>query len=468
MTISYGPLIVPAQDGGAALTLAAMIKGIGTTRIAAGAPLVRQGEESTEAFVIIEGTVRVVADTTYGPVPLATMSAPKLIGEIGALSGLPRTASIIAMTELTVHIIPRARLIEIGYENPQFLISVIAQLGRQQDGMNRTLSLYSNALSALQEREFDARILDDLANPSPQLAEFSVAFRKFADEIVGKRRQQDEVASAAIIQQSYLPMLTALDRAGNSLELHAHMRPARNIGGDFYDFFLLDDDRLAIVIGDVCGKGIPASMFMAVVMTVLRMCGREENNVGAAIARANSLLCQDNATMTFATVFYGVLNLQNGTLEYCNCGHNGPMIFDAAGEVRVLKATGLPLALFADESASAQTVNLPASDLLVLFTDGVTEAINGANEEFTETRLRQSIRAARHLNVKDLVERIVHDVDVFAEGEEQSDDITCLALRRHPRAQGRRRLTLHETQIDTCVCSFQSCARRGHDRTSLL
>jgi serine phosphatase RsbU (regulator of sigma subunit) len=417
------------SGAGVTETLAAMIRGIGATRIPAGASLVRQGEESEAAFVILEGTVRIEADTAYGAVPLATLSAPRLIGEIGALSGLPRTASIIAVTDLEVHVVPRARLMEFGHENPQFLISVIAQLGRQQDGMNRTLSLYSNALAALQEREFDPRILDELANPSPQLAEFSAAFRKFAQEIVRKRRQQDELASATIIQQSYLPKPAVLARAADRLELHAQMRAARNMGGDFYDFFFLDGNRLAIVIGDVCGKGIPASLFMAVVMTVLRMSAREETSVGTTISRTNALLCKDNATSMFATMFYGVLDLETGLMEYCNCGHNGPLIVDAAGGIRSLPATGVPLGLYPDGSAGAETVSLSPQDIMVLFTDGVTEAVNPEDEEFLEDRLYETVRAARHLPAKDVVTRIFSDVDGFAREAEQADDITCLVLR---------------------------------------
>lgn len=426
-------IIAPAVDGGAAVTLAVMIRGLSATTVEAGVALVRQGEQSEVAFVIVDGTVRIVADTAYGAVPLATLGAPRLIGEIGALSGLPRTASIIALTGLTVYVVPRARLIEVGHEYPHFLISVIAQLGGQLDGMNRTLSMYSNALSALEGREFDPRILDDLANPSPQLAEFSAAFRKFAQEIVGKRRRQDELASAAIIQRSYLPQHAVLARAGAALDMHAHMRAARDMGGDFYDFFFLDDFRLAILVGDVCGKGIPASLFMTVVMTVLRMSAREESSVEATIARSNTLLCKDNANSMFATAFFGVLDLRDGTLEYCNCGHNAPLILDTAGEIVTLPATGLPLGLYPDGSASAHTVRLTPEDLLVVFTDGVTEAINPMDEEFSDERLQDTIRGARHLGSKEVVARIFSDVDSFAQDAEQADDITSVVVRCFPR-----------------------------------
>jgi phosphoserine phosphatase RsbU/P len=434
MTANDETIAAPMGDSSAPETLAAMIQGIAATRIEAGDPLMRQGEQSGEAYVIAEGTVRVVADTTYGAVPLATIHAPKLIGEIGALSTQPRTASVIAVTPLTVHVIPRSRLIAFGQENPQFLTAVIAQLGKQLDGMNRTLSLYSNALAALESREFDTRILDDLANPSPQLAEFSAAFRKFAQEIVGKRRRQDELASAAIIQQSYLPSHDVLANAEDALKLHARMRPARNVGGDLYDFFPLDDDRVVIAIGDVCGKGIPASMFMAVVMTVLRVAAHEESSPEAIVARANAVLSRDNITTMFATLFFGVLDLRDGTLEYCNCGHNAPIILGGDGKISTLRETGLPLALFPERSATAKAVRLTSSDLLVLFTDGVTEAMNPAKEEFSDERLLETVRAARHLGTEEVVEIIFREVDSFAQDAEQADDITCLALRCIPRS----------------------------------
>ena len=425
---------VPVRDSEADERYSAMIEGIAAKTVEAGATLMRQGEQSEEAFVIAEGTVRVEADTAYGAVPLATFSAPKLIGEIGALSDMPRTASVIAVTDLKVHVVPRSRLISFGRENPHFLTSVIAQLGRQLDGLNRTLSMYSNALAALESRDFDTRILDDLANPSPQLAEFSAAFRKFAQEIVGKRRRQDELASAAIIQQSYLPSRDVLADTTDALVLHASMRPARNVGGDLYDFFPLDTDRVAIAIGDVCGKGIPASLFMAVVMTVLRVSAREESNPQAMIARANAVLGRDNTSSMFATLFFGVLDLRDGALEYCNCGHNAPLIIGADGDISSLPETGLPLALYTDRSATARTVRLAPTDLFVLFTDGVTEAMNPAKEDFSDERLIETVRAARHLDTEAVVEHNFREVDAFAQDAEQADDITCVALRCLPRS----------------------------------
>ncbi|HQX85488.1 MAG TPA: PP2C family protein-serine/threonine phosphatase, partial [Aestuariivirga sp.] len=253
-----------------------------------------------------------------------------------------------------------------------------------------------------------------------------------ASQILDKRRQHDELASAAIIQQSFLPKTAKLDAIENILELHAEMRPAREVGGDFYDFFMLDPDHLAIAIGDICGKGIAASLFMAVVVTVLRTAAHEEKDVAATIARANNVLSRDNASSMFATAFYAVLNLRTGVMEYCNCGHNAPFLILPSGETRSFPATGLPLALYADRTPAVARFTLSHSDIFVLFTDGVTEAMNASQEELGEAAFVEALAGSRLLPVAEMVSRIFSTVDSFAQGAEQTDDITCLAIRRRP------------------------------------
>src|SRR6516162_4369031 len=310
--------------------------------------LIHQGEESDAAFFLRSGSLLVFEETRYGPVSLATLQAPRLVGEIGALAGLARTTSVKALTPAEIFRISRAQLFELSQKSPQVLMSVVRQLGQRIDSVNKAVALFTNALAALERREFDRGILDDLANPSPQLTEYATAFGRFADQILTKQRQQEEMASAALIQQSFLPKESTLNLTDSDFEIRAKIRPAREVGGDFYDYFMLDADRLAIVIGDVCGKGIPASLFMAVVVTVLRIAAREEPDAASTIARADAILRRDNSASLFATAFYAVLNLRSGTLEYCNCGHNAPVHLTLSGELHRLVTTGPPLALFVD------------------------------------------------------------------------------------------------------------------------
>lgn len=398
--------------------------------LAAGDLLVRQGETSDTAFYLDDGAMLVYAESAYGAAPLATLQAPRLIGEIGAFAGLPRTASIKAATRARLFEIERAQLLELGLESPRILVSAVEQLGRQIAAVNEALALYSNALAALEKREFDSRILADLDNPPPALAAFAAAFRRFANEIVVKRRQQDEMASAALIQQSFLPKDDAFNKARQDIEIAGRIRPTREIGGDFYDFFRLDEDRLALAIGDVCGKGTPASLFTSIVVTLLRTIGRDQQDVGEVVNRANRLLCEENEAAMFATVFFGVLDLRSGNLVYANCGHVTPLHLTAQGDLRRLAPTGVPIAIDADCVARTADCQLGPGDKLILITDGVTEAMNAAKEEFGETRFVEAVRGAALAPPSEMMAAIFAAVDDFAQGVEQADDIGCLIVER--------------------------------------
>ena len=207
------------------------------------------------------------------------------------------------------------------------------------------------------------------------------------------------------------------------------MRPARDVGGDLYDFFVLDKNHVAFAIGDVCGKGIPASLFMAVTMTTLRSTARSEEDVAATLAAANAFLSSDNDASMFVTLFYGVLNLKTGKLRYGNCGHNAPYILGPSG-IRSLPATGIPVGLMGDRSPVAAKTTLEPGESLVLFTDGVTEAMNPRFEEFGTERLEALLAAATDLSPTSLLTEIYRAVDIFGEGAEQADDITGLVIRR--------------------------------------
>jgi sigma-B regulation protein RsbU (phosphoserine phosphatase) len=169
---------------------------------------------------------------------------------------------------------------------------------------------------------------------------------------------------------------------------------------------------------------------MAVVVTVLRMVAREEANALLTMSRTNSVLCRDNLAQLFATVFYGVLDLRSGRLEFCNCGQNAPVYIPRDGSPERLTATGLPIALFDDRPPATSSIQVNPGDTLFLFTDGVTEALNPAKTEFGDISLIKTLVASRDSSVDDLVSNLFDTVDNFAEQEPQADDITCVAVRR--------------------------------------
>jgi phosphoserine phosphatase RsbU/P len=397
-------------------------------RLAPGEVLIHEHEPSDCAYLVLSGEVEVSVKSSYGVVHLARPPANTLLGDLGVFTGLPRTATVIALTEVEALRIGREPLVEAGRQHPAVSLAVLRQLGRRLGTINRAIGFYTHALAALEQPDFDPAILDDLLNPLPELVNFGETFRRMAQQIRQRRAQREEMASAAAIQRSMLPPPLPDGACGGRLELYARMRPARDVGGDFYDYFPLDEHRLAIVIADVCGKGVPASLFMAVTRTVMRLVARDDDDVAAGVGRANDLLCAENDASMFATLFYAVIDARTGLLTYCNCGHNPPLLIGACGATRELTATGLPLAMLPQTGYSTGTAQLEPGDRVLLYTDGVTEAADAGDAEFGMTRLHEAIATAPGGVAEALVDEVFRRVDDFAGDAQQSDDLTCLAL----------------------------------------
>jgi CRP-like cAMP-binding protein len=189
-----------------------------------GDVLIRQGEPSDSAHIIIEGSGAIRIETSYGTVTLSTVSAPALVGEIGVSMGVPRTATIEATMQLRALRIDSGDLQKFGSENPQFLAAVMMQVGRRFQTFNHAVGFYSNALQALRQHDFDLRLLDDLKSPLPELADFTHSFCRLAEEIAERRAHREEMASAAAIQRAMLPAREIGGaRAATSTDITRHM-----------------------------------------------------------------------------------------------------------------------------------------------------------------------------------------------------------------------------------------------------
>lgn len=209
----------------------------------------------------------------------------------------------------------------------------------------------------------------------------------------------------------------------------ARMIPATTMGGDFYDFIELPDGRIGLVMADVSGKGVPAAFFMAVARTNLRECAAHYAEPGACLTQTNNVLCTQNPMDLFVTVFYCVFDPGTGVLKYANGGHNPPYMRRADGSVEALRGRGgLVLGVMPDIEYQEHTLQLLPGDRLVLFTDGITEAFNPADEAYGEERLIAEVRAHGDGAAAALVERICRSVSVFAGEAPQSDDITLTVL----------------------------------------
>jgi sigma-B regulation protein RsbU (phosphoserine phosphatase) len=191
---------------------------------------------------------------------------------------------------------------------------------------------------------------------------------------------------------------------------------------------MLDENRLMLVIGDVCGKGVPASLFMATAMTVIRLAAREGRDVSATMEWVNAMLYAQNASSLFATVFYCVLDLDTGRLDYANCGHNAPFVLRRGGSCFQLTGGGLPLGIFPKRAVTANFIELNPGDSVFFYTDGITESIDSLGAEYGDTRLAEILGQTKGADAATLCRSVLTDVATFTQGVDQFDDITCLAV----------------------------------------
>ena len=390
----------------------------------------REGEPGSFAAVILEGEVDVFVTLPTGPVQMATVGPNRFVGELGVFTDMPRTATVIARTDVVVARIEQHRLMRLSAEYPSIAVAIIRELGGRLARMNRSLAQLTYAAEALGRDEYDSSLLDKLTNLPDALANFGRAFAGMASEIRAKQNRRAEMRAAAEIQQSILPAPWTPVGPAARVELHAEMHPAREVGGDFYDYFLIDPNRLAFTVADVSGKGIPAALFMAVSRTVMRSIGGR-SDLSAAMSEANRLLATHNTACMFVTLFYGVLDLATGLLRYCNAGHNPPYLLRADGGRSSLEATGIPFGVEDQAGYGCGEIVIAPGDSLFLFTDGITEAFDAAGNEFGAARLEATLDAARGCGAADLVRKVLGATASFTAGAEQSDDITCLRLTFH-------------------------------------
>ena len=243
-----------------------------------------------------------------------------------------------------------------------------------------------------------------------------------------KERIGSELRIASEIQKSILPRTFPPfpDRA--DFEIYATTIPALEMGGDFYDFFLIDDKRLGVVIADVSGKGVPAAIFMAVSRSLLKATALASVSPSACLEHVNRLLCPDNDSAMFVTVFYGILHTESGELEFSNGGHNVPYLIGHDRIVPVGQPAGTALGIVDDARYHTNRMSLNAGETLVLYTDGVTEAMDTHGYLFSTPRFEQTLQRLVDQRPFDLLTRLVEDVHAFASGAVQADDITLLAL----------------------------------------
>lgn len=241
-----------------------------------------------------------------------------------------------------------------------------------------------------------------------------------------------DLSLATDVQLAILPRtFPPFPEIANRIDLYAVMHPAKDVGGDFYDFFKIDDDHIGFAMADVSGKGVPAALFMTMSHTLLRFTGSRCTDPVRTVSETNGMLARESFDSMFVTLFYGVYNIKTGIINYVNAGHNPPYILRSNGTLEAMQpTTNLVMGCIEEFPYQSQELTLERGDTFVTFTDGVTEACNPSNELYGETRLEALLTSMLGNSAEQITTAINADVKKFADTAEQSDDITILTLKR--------------------------------------
>jgi phosphoserine phosphatase RsbU/P len=280
------------------------------------------------------------------------------------------------------------------------------------------------------------RVHDEVGKLAAAFETMRTALKQYIEALTettaAKGRMESELKIAHDIQMGILPKIFPPFPERRELDIYACLIPAKEVGGDLYDFFFLDEDHLCFAVGDVSGKGVPASLFMAITRTLIRTKASKGLTADMVLTRVNQDLSLDNPSLMFVTLFLGVLDLRTGDLEYSSGGHNPPYLLRATGDIERLEPTkGMALGVMEDCVYHSKRVPLQMGDSLLLYTDGVTEAMNENEMFFSEERLVGELISLREKPLKESIDALIEKIRTFSGTAPQTDDITLMRLIFH-------------------------------------
>jgi len=348
-----------------------------------GEYLFKMGDRAEKLFYIGKGVIRL-------PELNRSIRAGQVIGEMGIFSpDKERTASAMAEEDVEVYTMGRDEVRRFMSRDPGMAIDLIQ------------LSI--------------KRLIENLKV-----------------ETEARERINSELRIAREIQTTMVPRTFPPFPDRKEFEIFATMEPAKEVGGDLYDFFFVEQNRLCVLVGDVSGKGVPAALFMAISKTLLKSEAMRGYPASEILARVNNLLCPDNPNCMFVTVYCLILNTETGELECCSGGHNRPLLCANNGSVEYLEApAGFVIGVQEDFKFESRKIRLKPGEMIFLYTDGVTEAQNSRLDLFSDQRLKACVSALRDRELREIIGGVKQEIALHAQTEPQSDDITMLVLKFH-------------------------------------
>jgi serine phosphatase RsbU (regulator of sigma subunit) len=413
---------LPLFQGFPDADLAQLADGTAEQRLQAGEVLFWQGEEGHECYVILAGEIEVIAHPGRSEVRLEVRQTGQIVGEMALIDPSPRSATVRALTTCHLAVLGEHAFTALMHRNPELMFNM----------------LRSNTARL---RHTSQQMIADMEAKNAELLQAYNDLQSAQSERIRLSRIDEELAVARRIQELFLPRTLPQPRGW---QVAAFSRGAQAIGGDFFDCIELPGGQLGIVVADVCGKGVPAALFVALTRSLLRASSlapwafqrgadmTAEDVLAGALWFTNDYIATEHGESNmFITLFYGVLEPETGELSYINAGHNPPLIFPAdGGSARELESAALPIGIISGQVYEIAQATLAPGDQLISFSDGITEAMSVMGEPYGDQRLLDALRAHSGLPAPALVETITRLVDEYATGAPQADDMTLLIIQR--------------------------------------
>ncbi len=373
-----------------------------------GQIIFQEGSTGRELYLIVEGTIEVVKGHGADEMVLASHGPGDFFGEMSFIEDNPRFATIRALEP--------TRLLEFSEQN---LRSVLLRQPQLLYGMVQELSA--------RLRKADMQMIADLRRKNRDLTQAYRELQEAQAALVEKERLECELELARELQQSILPHEFPDLK---EFSFAARSRPARQVGGDFYDVIPLSRGRVGLIMADVSDKGMSAALYMALTRSLIHAEAKRSSSPRKVLLSVHRLLLEMSQADMFVTVFYGVLDPAQSNLRYARAGHDRPLLFSpTTGEWRFLTGKGTVLGFVEEVSLEEVGVDLHPGDLLIFYTDGITDANSPAGEFFGSERLRETVCAAGGLGADDMCDHIFEHVDQFQTGAVQHDDMALLVVK---------------------------------------
>ena len=385
-----------------------VMAGLEVVNLKPGEVLFREGDTGGHMYVVVGGELEILkGPTTDEEMILNTIYAGEYIGEMSLITGAPRTASVRARNDVILLSMSRDQLMELLKHHPHLANDMVGVLSQRLENTN-------------------VSTFRDLSEKNRQLQQAFDELKAAQELLIEKERLERELKVAAEIQMSILPDILPLV---DGFDFGGRILPARQVGGDFYDVFVLDNHKIGIVIGDVADKGVPSAIFMARAHALIIAEADSDISPGDVLRRVNRHITRLEKSTQFVTALYGVLDINTGEFNYARAGHEPPLLLTANGEVnRLPHKPGMALGLWEDIALDEYSVHLPKDSLLVMFTDGMTDCRNPKGEPFGLQRIKDTASGLRKVSAQAGCDQLFDTLMLYQSGAKQDDDVTLLAI----------------------------------------